>query len=251
MKYDLIESFFDDLADYARFLLKPKETKRATSDFSCVATLKKEDGKYLYTLEWEDGRWIDEYVRPFRANEDHIQLFNAGCAEMARRLRIYIETRDIDQIPRTPPAFGVLSCESPDELAPAPAETDKTGPSKKYFPEVHDARLVRRYDGGTHEVLLLTDITCGGIIRCTHMLVAFKKGENEFSYVVAAEVNNLRSPGDHSGSHFLGCYPGSGHINRGRSDEWGDLDCFDKKAREIMSEALGIRIAELGGDEAI
>lgn len=243
MKYEMLESFFDDLADYMRFLLKLKEARRATSDFSCVATLKKEDGKYLYTLEWKDGRWVGEYVRPFRANEEHLRLFHAGCAEIARRLRIYLETGDIDQVPKAPPAFGILSCDSPDELAPAPADIESPSPARKYFPPVRDARVVRRYDGGTHEVLLLTDVKCGGIIRCTHLLVALRKGEKEPSYVIAAEVNNLRSPGDDSGSHFLGCYPGSGHINHGCSNEWGDLDRFDEKAREVMSEALGIRIA--------
>jgi len=61
--------------------------------------------------------------------------------------------------------------------------------------------------------------------------------------VIAAEVNNLRSPGDDSGSHYLGSYPGSGHINHGCSNEWGDLSRFDQKARELTSEALGISIA--------
>jgi hypothetical protein len=242
MKYEMIESFFDDLADYTRFLLKLKEARRATSNFSCVATLKKEDGKYLYTLEWEDGRWVGEYVRPFRANEEYLRLFHAGCAESARRLRIYLETGDIDQVPKAPPAFGILSCESPDELAPAPPKIDNSGPADKYFPEVRDARLVKQYDGATHKVLLLTDVKCSGIIRCTHLLVAFQKGEKEPSYVVAAEASNLRSPGDDSGPHFLCCYPGSGHINHGCSNEWGNLDCFDRKARELMSKALGIRI---------
>jgi hypothetical protein len=74
------------------------------------------------------------------------------------------------------------------------------------------------------------------------MLVAFQKGDKEPSYVIAAEVNNLRSPGDDSGSHFLGCYPGTGHINHGCSNEWGELDRFDQEARELMSKALEIRI---------
>jgi len=54
MKYEMVESFFDDLADYMQFFLMLKETRRTTSDLSCVATLKKEDSKYL--LRWWDFR---------------------------------------------------------------------------------------------------------------------------------------------------------------------------------------------------
>jgi len=243
MKYEMIETFFDDVDDYMRFFLKLKEARRATDDLSCVATLRKEDDKYLYALEWNDGRWVGEYVRPFRANEENLRIFNAGCAEIARRLRIFLETGDPEKLPSSPPAFGILSCESPDELAPASVETDESAPAQKYFPAILDARVVRRYDGGTHEVVLLTDVECSGIIRCTHLLVAFQKGDDKPSFVIAAEVNNLRSPGDDLGSHFLGCYPGSGHFNCGCSNEWGDLDRFDQKAREIMSNALEITIA--------
>jgi len=243
MKYEMVESFFDDLADYMRFLLKLKEAKRATSDFSCVATLKKEDDKYLYTLEWKDGKWVGEYVRPFRASEEHLRLFHAGCAEIARRLRIFLDTGDMEQVPKSPPAFGILSCESPDELAPPPAEIDRSNQDQKYFPAVEEARPVRRYDAGMYTVVLMTDVKCRGIIRCTHLLVAFKKGEKEPSYVVAAEVNNLRSRGDESGSHFLGCYPGSGHKNLGCSDDWGDLPLFEKEACKVMSRELSIQIA--------
>lgn len=241
MKYEMIETFFEDLSDYMRFFLKLKEARRATSDFSCVATLKKENDKYLYTLAWKDGRWAGEYVRPFRPNEKNLQLFHDGCAEVARRLRMYLETRDINQVPSRPPAFGILSCESPEELTPPFHEREQSAVDHKYFPVVKDARLVKRYDAGTHEIILLTDLKCAGIIRCSHLLIAFNKGDQEPCYVIASEVNNLGSSSD--GSHFLGCYPGSGHINLGCSDDWGDLSRFEKKARELMSKKLGISIA--------
>ena len=89
----------------------------------------------------------------------------------------------------------------------------------------------------------MTDVKCLGIIRCTHLLVAFKKGDKEPAYVVAAEVNNLRSQGDGSGSHFLGCYPGSGHKNLGCSDNWGELALFEKEACKVMMRELNIQIA--------
>jgi hypothetical protein len=74
------------------------------------------------------------------------------------------------------------------------------------------------------------------------MLVVFRKSENKPSYVVAAEANNLRTPDDNPGSHFLGCYPGSGHVNLGCSDDWGDLSRFEKEACRIVGDALGILI---------
>jgi hypothetical protein len=242
MKYEMIESFFDDLSDYMRFFLELKEARRATPDFSCVATLRKEDGNYLYTLEWKDGQWVGEYVRAFRANEKNLRLFNSGCAEMARRLRIYLETDDIDQTPQTPPVFGVLSCESPEDLAPPPADIVRSGSTEKYFPSVKDAKLVRRFDAEAYSLVLLTDVKCSGIIQFSHLLAAFKNGEGEPSYVIAAEVNNLRFPGDGSGSHFLCCYPGSYHENLGCSDNWGDLSLFEKEACRIISRELHIQI---------
>jgi len=241
MKYEMVESFFVDLSDYMHFLLKLKEAQVAISDFSCVATLKKEDDKYLYKLEWKDGKWVEEYVRPFRANEEHLRLFHAGCAEMARRLRTFLETGDLEQVPKTP-AFGILSCESPDELTP-PLEIDRSNQTQKYFPAIEKARTVRYYDSEMYTVVLMTDVKCRGIIQCSHLLVAFKKGEKELSCVVAAEVNNLRSHEDGSGSHFLGCYPGSGHKNFGCSDDWGDLSLFEKKACKVISRELNIQIS--------
>lgn len=243
MKYEMIESFFDDLGDYMQFFLKLKTVKRATSDGSCIATLTKMDGHYLYTLEWKDGKWIGDCVRPFRVNEEQLGIFNSGCAEIARRLSIFIETGDLKQVPESPPAFGILSCESTEELAAHPKEIDRSNSERKYFPAVEDARVVRRYDAGSYTLSLMTDVKCRGIIRCSHLLVAFGNGEREPSYVVAAEVNNLRLPGDGSGSHFLCCYPGSGHINLGCSDDWGDLSLFEKEACRVISRELEIQIA--------
>lgn len=240
MEYKLIEEFFDDLADYMRFFIQLKEARKATSDFSCVAYLTKEDDRYLYALEWQNNQFICEYLKPFRPTEENLKLFHKGCAEMARRLRIFLETGDEKQVPVEPPIFGILSCESPDDPELLQSERNQSMADRKYFPVVKDARPVKRYQSETYEVVLLTDVKCSGIIRCSHLLIAFKKGEKEPAYVIAAEDNNLGSPGD--GSHFLGCYPGSGHLNYGCSDKWGDLTLFEKKACEIMSSELGIRM---------
>ncbi len=238
----MIESFFEDLSEYMRFFLNLKEQRKESPDSSCLATLKKEEDKYLYILEFKDGRYVGEYVRPFRPNEQNLRLFNAGCAEAARRLRIYIDTDELNQVPMKPPAFGILSCESPDEHTSPLLEKENAIVSRKYFPVWREAHLVKRYDADSYEVILLTDVKCVGIIRCTHLLVALNKSEKVPIYVIAAEVNNLGDPVN--GSHFLGCYPGSGHLNLGCSNNWGDLSCFEKKALELMSEELGVLITE-------
>lgn len=247
MQYELIEKFFEDLSEYMRFFLNLKEQRRESTDSSCLATLRKEENKYLYLLEFKDGRYVGEYVRPFRPNEQNLQLFNSGCKEVARRLNIYIQTSDLNQVPMKPPAFGILSCESPDELIPAKVEKENSTVSRKYFPVWRDARLVKRYDAESYQVILLTDVKCVGIIRCTHLLIALNKREKVPNYVIAAEVNNLGDP--KNGSHFLGCYPGSGHINFGCSNDWGDLSLFEKKALELMSEELGVLITEERGNK--
>lgn len=98
------------------------------------------------------------------------------------------------------------------------------------------ARLVKRYDIDTYEVILLTDIESGGIAQYSHLLVATLKGEEEACYVVSAEVDLLDGC-----THYLGSFPGTGHINHGSSDDWAELSCFKEKAKELMSEKLNIR----------
>lgn len=243
VKFETMGQFFTNLFAYMDFLLNLKETKRASSDLSCIATLKKENGSYLYDLAWKDGKFVSEYVRPFRASEENLQIFNAGCVEIERRLKIFLETRDSKLVPMSPPAFGVLSFEQTEENAPS-RKTNRTARNQKYFPAVEKAREVRRYEDGGYTIVLLSDVECGGNIECPYLLVAFKNGENEPSYVIAAEKNNFTSVGEKSGSHFLGVYPGSGHRNLGCSDDWSDLLLFEKKAREVMFKDLNFKIHE-------
>jgi len=239
MEYELIETFFNDLGEYMRFYLRLEEEAQETSDHSCTATLRKQGDRYLYTLHFKDGHYLAEYLHRFRPNEKSLALFHAGCREMARRLRVFIDTGDITQVPKQPPVFGALSCESPydPELFSAP---ERQATKSKYFPAVKDARLVKIYDAGPYDLVLLTDVKCFGIIQCSHLLVAFKKGDREPSYVVASEVNNLHIPGEDSDSHFLCCYTGSVHENHGCSNDWGNLNIFERKAHEIMIKKLGL-----------
>lgn len=238
----MIESFFDNTGDYMKFLLRLEEMKKATPDFSCIATLKKVDENFLYTLQWKDERWIGEYVRPFRVTEENLRLFNAGCAQMARRYRIFLETGDPDSGGKEPPAFGVLSCEWPDELLPPEPQRDEKPRQSKYFPAVIDLRPVKRYETEDYNLLLATDVKSAGIIQYAYLLIAWRKDEKEPCYIVASEVNNMRMPGEDSGTHFLCCFPGEGHRNLGASDDWGNLALFEKKACQVISRELHIKL---------
>jgi|GEM_PF-923859 len=237
-KYEIIEIFFDDLNEYWRFFMNKNEISKETPGGKCTATLKKEeDGKWLYTLSWwEDGKWVGEHVRPFRANQNNLDLFNKGCAETARRLRIFQETNDFNKVPQKPPAFGKLSCDSPEE--PEPIRERK--PDGKYFPVIKNAKLVKRFNVGIYEMVLYTDVIALGIIQYSHILFAYINGQKEPSFAVASEFDNLDEPD--SIYRFLGSFSSDRHINYGKSEEWADLTLFEKKAYEIMNKELGVEI---------
>jgi len=51
---------------------------------------------------------------------------------------------------------------------------------------------------------------------------------------VASEVNRMATAGS-GRSHFLGLFPGDGHVNLGAADEWADMDSFAAKALEVVA----------------
>jgi len=109
-KYDLIDKFFIDQDDYTKFLVGLKQRVIANDEATCFAELTKEDGCFLYKLTWlKDGKFIGDYVKPFRATIDNINTFNEGCRILAERLTIYIETGNIDLVPSEPTAFKELT----------------------------------------------------------------------------------------------------------------------------------------------
>ena len=109
-KYNLIDTFFIDQSDYINFLVTSKERVIANDDGDCFASLKKEDGHFIYILTWqEDGKFIGDYIKPFKGTDENILIFNAGCKIMSHRLAIYIESNKIELVPEIPPAFGILT----------------------------------------------------------------------------------------------------------------------------------------------
>lgn len=108
--YNLIDTFFIDENDYLDFLVSKQQRTIANDDATCFAELKKEDGYFIYTLTWlEDGKFIGDYVKPFRATTENIEVFNLGCKIIAERLTIYLNTQNADLVPNDPPAFGALT----------------------------------------------------------------------------------------------------------------------------------------------
>jgi len=253
-----VDTFFANLDEYQSFLLFRNEQRKRISDFTCFAMLRKEDDRFLYSIELRDEITkkvfsASEYVRPFAPDQKNIDLFNQGVAECARRLQAYLATGQIDS---RLPAFGILSCDSPDKTAPplpprnyVPAKTMMTGINQgsdchKCFPAILESRLAKSYKAGQYSVDLLTDVICAGLVQCSHLLVAYDKDLN-LVFGVAAEYNDLSLIHKGSGSHFLCLWNGEGHRNLGCSDEWGDMSEFERKACELMGDQLGAQIVEV------
>lgn len=116
-KYKMIEKLFYDRIEYSGFFMEQREFKKLSPDGKFIATLNKiDDGKWLYMVASRNSdKCLGEYVRPFPNNDEYIIIFNKGCAEIARRLIIYIETNDLSLLPKRP-AFDRLSYEATDDL---------------------------------------------------------------------------------------------------------------------------------------
>ena len=114
-----------------------------------------------------------------------------------------------------------------------------------YMPDLLDARHVGNYLLDSYLAMLFTDCKSAGVVEYTHVLFVYEFGPERTPdklpprvMAVAAEANG--SALVEGGSHFLGVFPGSGHMNLGDSDAWADLDTFTAKALEIVTEHLNI-----------
>jgi hypothetical protein len=235
---EYVITFFKDVGEYMHFLIDLKEMGRAPENASCMAMLTKNSGHYVYKVTKNDS-FISERIKPFRANEENIKQFNAGCLECARLLALYLHTRDPKQMPQTKP-FGNLTwnenAEVPEPVAGEPIEA----PAGKYFPEIRNARVVKRIDAGSHELVLLTDIEVVGVIKYHHMLTVKDKALNEISFLVTSEVGSSHQTGEQN--CFLGAFDGSQHVNYGVSRDCVDLAAFEKRACEIAKEKLNLSL---------
>ena len=86
-KYNLIDKFFIDQSDYINFLVTLKERVIANDDGNCFASLKKEDGHFIYILTWQkDGKFLGDYIKPFTGTEENISIFNSLPSVTSRNI---------------------------------------------------------------------------------------------------------------------------------------------------------------------
>lgn len=107
-----------------------------------------------------------------------------------------------------------------------------------YLPVLKTARTHARYTIGPYVALVLTDCESAGVIQYRYVVVVFKPGESQPCFAVAAESSGAIQPG--TPGYFLGVFPGSGHLNMGLSEDWGDLEKFTAKALEVIATHLHV-----------
>lgn len=93
--------------------------------------------------------------------------------------------------------------------------------------------------GPGRTVLFLDQIKASGPIRYAFLLGVFENETETPLYFVASEVNTMAATLG-GGSHFLGVFDGTGHANRGASDDWADPEKFFPEALRIAAEHFGI-----------
>jgi hypothetical protein len=115
-----------------------------------------------------------------------------------------------------------------------------------YAPIFESARRVRIHNLGLyHLAVLLTDIKHALRVKYAHLLVVVDVRKGIPVAVISSEKQpdlgrpgNLPKKADH-GSHFLCAFIGEMHFNYGASDDWADIDKFEKAALKLV-ERLGL-----------
>ena len=104
----------------------------------------------------------------------------------------------------------------------------------QYMPHIDDAIRVKTIalDTGRHTALLFSDIESSGLVQYLYVLAVIDDETGEPCVFVASEVNAMAEQTG-GGSHFLGLFPGQGHVNLGASDNWADLDQFEVEAIRV------------------
>jgi hypothetical protein len=92
--------------------------------------------------------------------------------------------------------------------------------------------------GKNHTVLLFDNIKSAGMVQYAFLLAVYDNAKGQPVYFVASEVNEMAASG--GGSHFLGVFNGSGHLNLGSSDDWGDPRKFFPEALRLAARQFGV-----------
>jgi hypothetical protein len=111
-----------------------------------------------------------------------------------------------------------------------------------YLPHLKYAHPVRRYSIGDYAATLLSDCeTTSDVIDYAHVLVVYQiitsTATATPALVIASETNtNLQK----DGFYFL-CTFASEHRNYGASQDWGDLEKFEKAALQLAGQVLEVQ----------
>jgi hypothetical protein len=111
--------------------------------------------------------------------------------------------------------------------------------NRMYAPQVKSAKPIRRYRLQPFTFVLCSDIEHIGFITYRYILVTLRDGEQQPCLYVASETNP-RAIAEGDTAYFLGIFDGSGHLNKGASEEWGDLEKFVARALVEATQALGV-----------
>jgi len=88
---DLIDRFFFDHNDCISFFVNAEKKIIASNNGKCLATLERTSPqKWTYTLGWEDGKYVGEYIIPFKPSYENFIKFNIGSKILGDQLRYYI-----------------------------------------------------------------------------------------------------------------------------------------------------------------
>lgn len=136
--------------------------------------------------------------------------------------------------------FSKLFRRSSEAKAEAEAVTPEGGP--KYWPRVGKRRVLSKHKLGDYFAVLYGDLESLGHVQYAYVL--FVIDENDIVLCVASEREDEEVFRDNAAlgqpSYVLGVFPGTGHQNMGRSDDWGDVDKFRERALEVARERLGV-----------
>jgi hypothetical protein len=109
-----------------------------------------------------------------------------------------------------------------------------------YLPVLKTAHTHARYKLGPYVALVLTDCQSAGVIQYRYVVVVLKPGDSQPCFAVTAESSEAIQPQPGTRGYFLGVFPGSGHLNMGLSEDWGDLEKFTAKALDIIAAHLNV-----------
>jgi hypothetical protein len=107
-------------------------------------------------------------------------------------------------------------------------------------PVVESSNPKQKLQVGNLNVILFDSIISRGPVKYLYMMVAYDDAQQPCFYVTS-EVNPMAKRFG-GGSHFLGVFDGSGHINHGDSDDWADEGKFTARALQIINEKCDVEM---------